>query len=67
LSFLIPKENLLGDPNRGFSQHLAVLETGRLSIAAVCVGAAQACLDESLRYARERISVLFTIPFPWFG
>ncbi|MBE9522470.1 MAG: acyl-CoA dehydrogenase family protein [Proteobacteria bacterium] len=51
----IPKENLLGDPNRGFSQHLAVLETGRLSIAAVCVGAAQACLDESLRYARERI------------
>ena len=51
----IPKKNLLGDPNRGFSQHLAVLETGRLSIAAVCVGAAQACLDESLRYARERI------------
>jgi alkylation response protein AidB-like acyl-CoA dehydrogenase len=51
----IPTENLLGDPNRGFSQHLAVLETGRLSIAAVCVGAAQACLDESLRYARERI------------
>ena len=51
----IPKENLLGDSNRGFSQHLAVLETGRLSIAAVCVGAAQACLDESLRYARERI------------
>ena len=51
----IPKQNLLGDSNRGFSQHLAVLETGRLSIAAVCVGAAQACLDESLRYARERI------------
>jgi alkylation response protein AidB-like acyl-CoA dehydrogenase len=50
----IPKENLLGDPNRGFSQHLAVLETGRLSIAAVCVGAAQACLDLSLRYAKER-------------
>ena len=50
----IPKENLLGDPNRGFSQHLAVLETGRLSIAAVCVGAAQACLDLSSRYAKER-------------
>ena len=50
----IPKENLLGDPNRGFSQHLAVLETGRLSIAAVCVGAAQACLNLSLRYAKER-------------
>lgn len=51
---LIPKENLLGDPNRGFSQHLSVLETGRLSIAALCVGAAQSCLDISTRYAKER-------------
>ncbi len=51
----IPKENLLGDPDRGFAQHLAVLETGRISIAAISVGVAQACLDESLRYARERM------------
>lgn len=50
----IPKENLLGDPRRGFSQHLAVLETGRISIAAVAVGAAQTCLDESLKYAMGR-------------
>ncbi|MGB9499207.1 MAG: acyl-CoA dehydrogenase family protein [Dissulfuribacterales bacterium] len=50
----IPKENLLGDPKRGFSQHLAVLETGRISVAAVAVGAAQACLDESLRYSMGR-------------
>ena len=50
----IPKENLLGDPEHGFSQHLAVLETGRISIAAVAVGAAQACLDESLRYSMGR-------------
>ena len=50
----ISKENLLGDPNHGFAQHLAVLETGRISIAAVSVGVAQACLDESLRYAQER-------------
>ena len=52
--FRIPKRNLLGDPNRGFAQHLAVLETGRISIAAVSVGVAQACLDQSLRYAQER-------------
>jgi len=52
--FRLPKENLLGDPNRGFAQHLAVLETGRISIAAVSVGVAQACLDQSLRYAQER-------------
>ena len=50
----IPKKNLLGDPSRGFAQHLAVLETGRISIAAVSVGVAQACLDEALHYARER-------------
>jgi len=50
----IPKENLLGDPQRGFAQHLAVLETGRISIAAMAVGSAQACLDEALRYAKER-------------
>jgi short-chain 2-methylacyl-CoA dehydrogenase len=51
----IPERNLLGDPSRGFAQHLAVLETGRISIAAISVGVAQACLDQSLRYARERI------------
>jgi alkylation response protein AidB-like acyl-CoA dehydrogenase len=50
----IPEENLLGDPKRGFSQHLTVLETGRISIAAIAVGAAQACLDESLHYAKGR-------------
>jgi alkylation response protein AidB-like acyl-CoA dehydrogenase len=50
----IPGDNLLGDSKRGFSQHLAVLETGRISIAAVAVGAAQACLDESLGYAMAR-------------
>lgn len=51
----IPEYDLLGDPVKGFAQHLAVLETGRISIAAVAVGLAQACLDEALRYAKERI------------
>ncbi|MBL7226227.1 MAG: acyl-CoA dehydrogenase, partial [Desulfobacteraceae bacterium] len=51
----VPADNLLGDPAKGFSQHLAVLQTGRISIAAMAVGAAQACLNESLRYARERV------------
>jgi short-chain 2-methylacyl-CoA dehydrogenase len=50
----IPNDYLLGDPDRGFAQHLAVLETGRISIAAMAVGVAQACLDESLKYARGR-------------
>jgi alkylation response protein AidB-like acyl-CoA dehydrogenase len=51
----IPADNLLGSPTKGFSQHLAVLQTGRISIAAISVGVAQACLDESLRYAKERV------------
>lgn len=51
----IPSGNLLGDPNKGFAQHLAALQTGRMAIAAVAVGVAQACLDEALTYSRERI------------
>jgi short-chain 2-methylacyl-CoA dehydrogenase len=50
----IPVENLLGNPDRGFAQHLSVLETGRITIAAMAVGLAQACLDDALRYAKER-------------
>ncbi|MBW1781218.1 MAG: acyl-CoA dehydrogenase family protein [Deltaproteobacteria bacterium] len=50
----VPVENLLGDPAKGFSQHLAVLQTGRISIAAMAVGSAQACLNEALAYAKER-------------
>ena len=51
----ISEENLLGDPKRGFAQHLAVLETGRISVAAISVGLAQACLDEASDYAKKRI------------
>ncbi|MBW1870243.1 MAG: acyl-CoA dehydrogenase family protein [Deltaproteobacteria bacterium] len=51
----VPEDNVLGDPIKGFSQHLAVLQTGRISIAAMAVGCAQACLNESIRYARERV------------
>ena len=50
----IPRKNLLGDPKRGFAQHLAVLETGRISLAAMAVGLAQACFEESYRFAKRR-------------
>lgn len=50
----VPEENLLGDPERGFSQHLSVLETGRISIAAIAVGLAQACYDEAMSYSHAR-------------
>jgi alkylation response protein AidB-like acyl-CoA dehydrogenase len=50
----VPQENLLGRRNDGFKQFLAVLDGGRISIGAMSVGIAQACLDASLAYARER-------------
>jgi len=51
----IPAANFLGKEGKGFAQHLAVLETGRISVAAVAVGLMQACLEASLKYARERV------------
>lgn len=50
----VPKENLLGDPQAGFKQFLSTLDGGRISIGALGVGIAQAALDKSLAYARER-------------
>jgi short-chain 2-methylacyl-CoA dehydrogenase len=50
----VPEGNLLGERGRGLRQCLASLDDGRISIAAISVGLAQACLDTSLRYAQER-------------
>ena len=50
----VPEENLLGERGNGFRQFLAVLDDGRIAIAALAVGLAQACLDHCLRYANER-------------
>ncbi|WP_017753935.1 acyl-CoA dehydrogenase [Calidifontibacillus oryziterrae] len=50
----VPKGNLLGDPKAGFKQFLYTLDGGRISIAALSVGIAQAALDKALSYAKER-------------
>ena len=50
----IPKENLLGAGGEGFKQALAVLDTGRIGIAALSVGLAQGALDAAKKYAKER-------------
>jgi alkylation response protein AidB-like acyl-CoA dehydrogenase len=52
----VPEENLLGERGRGFKQFLAVLDDGRIGIAALAVGLAQGCLDLALKYAKERQS-----------
>ncbi|XVS63571.1 acyl-CoA dehydrogenase family protein [Actinosynnema sp. CA-299493] len=50
----VPLENLVGERGRGYAQFLQTLDEGRVAIAAVGVGLAQGCVDESLKYAGER-------------
>src|SRR5699024_9713834 len=52
-----PRENLLGEQGRGFANFLSILAAGRVAIAALATGAAQGCVDESVRYAKERTSM----------
>lgn len=51
---VIPDENRLGERGDGFRQFMTILDAGRVAIAALSVGLAQACLDESLAYSGER-------------
>lgn len=50
----VPEENLLGERGRGFSYFLSILDEGRIAIAALATGAAQGCVDECVRYAKDR-------------
>lgn len=50
----VPVDNLLGDEKTGFQQFLQTLDGGRISIAAIGLGIAQASLERSLQYAKER-------------
>ncbi|HEY1455150.1 MAG TPA: acyl-CoA dehydrogenase family protein [Candidatus Dormibacteraeota bacterium] len=50
----VPVENLLGPQGGGYRQFLHTLTGGRIAIAALSVGLAQACLDAALTYAKER-------------
>ena len=50
----VPEENLLGERGRGYANFLTILDEGRIAISALAVGAAQGCVDESIKYAKER-------------
>ncbi len=52
----VPEANLLGQRGRGLSNFLAILDDGRVAIAAVALGVIECCLAESTRYASERIT-----------
>jgi short/branched chain acyl-CoA dehydrogenase len=50
----VPEENMLGQRGEGLKNFMQILDAGRVAIAALSVGLAQACLDEALSYAKER-------------
>jgi len=50
----VSEENLLGERGRGYAQFLRTLDEGRIAIAALSTGLAQGCVDESVRYVRDR-------------
>lgn len=50
----VPKQNLLGREGEGFIQALQILDGGRITIAALSLGLAEAALEHSIRYAFER-------------
>jgi len=50
----VPEANLLGERGRGFANFIETLDEGRVAFSALCTGAAQGCLEESIRYANER-------------
>lgn len=50
----VPDENMLGGVGDGFRIAMSALDNGRYSLGAGCVGVAQACVDASVKYAKER-------------
>ena len=50
----VPVENVLGDPGQGFKIAMAILDAGRIGIAAQALGVAEAALEASIAWARER-------------
>ena len=52
---IVPKENLLGELNKGFKVAMTTLDGGRIGIAAQAIGIAQASIDECVKYTQERV------------
>jgi butyryl-CoA dehydrogenase len=50
----VPGDQILGEPGDGYRQVMRVIEGARVNVAAMCVGIAQAALDEAVVYAQQR-------------
>ncbi len=51
----VPKANLMGPPGKGLSIAFSGLMSGRLSVAAGCLGVIEDCVDEAVSYAKQRV------------
>lgn len=51
----VPAENLLGAEGDGFRVAMGTLVSGRLSVAAGCLGVIEDCLIEAIEYAKSRV------------
>jgi len=54
VDLVLPDDALLGAPGAGYKNFLSILDDGRIAIAALAVGCAQACLDHAVDYAKAR-------------
>ena len=52
---IVPKENLLGEVGKGFKVAMTTLDGGRIGIGAQALGIAQAAIDDTVKYTKERI------------
>ena len=50
----VPEDGILGEVGDGFKVAMSSLDSGRYSVAFGCVGICQGCVDESVKYAKER-------------
>ena len=53
--YAVPAENMLGNEGNGFRIAMATLVSGRLSVAAGCLGVIEDCLHEAVEYAKQRV------------
>ncbi len=52
----VPKENIVGEVNKGFPLFMKCVDDGRIAISAVAVGMAQGVLERATKYAKERVT-----------
>ncbi|MFZ5824462.1 MAG: acyl-CoA dehydrogenase family protein [Bacillota bacterium] len=53
----VPAENLLGAEGQGYVAAMKILTKGRATLAARCIGGMERCLEESVRWAKQRVTM----------